>query len=1174
MSGSDRALPTVGTFQVTADLPWGSTVVLEASAGTGKTYTIASLTARYLAEGKVRLEDMMLVTFGRMATQELRDRVRGRLVEIERQLADPAVAAGSDDEVVALLADADPGEVAQRRKRLATALAAFDEATIATTHSFCQRMLAGLGIAADNEPNTGLLENSIELLRQVVDDEYLRRYADRDAPPFDQATALRLAADAVGIPQARLEPVEAPADTPAGERVAFAAGVRTAFDLRKRGRRVMDFDDLQTRLAEALEHPVRGEAARATLRSAYQVVLVDEFQDTDPVQWKILQAAFHTHSTLVLIGDPKQAIYAFRGADVFTYLAAVDAAGAQQTLGTNWRSDAPLVRALDHLWGGLTLGDPRIRVHTIEARHAGSRLQVPGGRAGESLAPLRIRRLRRWQADQSAGGKCIAKSARAVVATDLAAEVVQLLGSGATIESKDGPPRDISPGDIAVLVHQNDQGVLIRDALRKLGVPVVLTGNASVFDSDAARHWSTLLDALDAPNRASRARSAALTPFIGWTAQQLAAAGPVDIDALIDLLRDWARRLQTGGMSALLETVTVSGGIAERVLAMPDGDRLLTDIRHVAHVMNAVARTEHLGSAALLEWLRHRINEASGDAPEELSRRLSSEDAAVQVLTVHRSKGLEFGVVFVPYAWNRWLPDDPDPLRLHDSDGHQVLDVGGEGGPGYRQRIKAHNAEALGEDLRVMYVAFTRARSMLVTWWVPSTVTAQSPLNRVLLGTSAHGEVPDRVDFGQDADVRAALDRRSAASGGLIAIEEAEPDRTPHYRRTADPATELTVRTFDRDLDVSWRRTSYSGLTKAAHDAHYGALELALPGPHGPGEADDSESAAPSGGGVDPVTGSEPENPGTVDEPAVPFMGAADASDALEAVSAGEAGLREIGSPLEDFPGGTAFGTVVHEVLEYLDTDAADLRAELLAHCERVLGSSSGSEVNTELDPVALAAGLEPVFRTPLGAAAGNLTLAAIPPRDRLAEMNFELPLAGGDDPHTESKLADLADVLQQHLAADELLAGYPELLRDELLAGEPLRGYLNGSLDAVLRVTGADSTPRYLIVDYKTNRLGVPGEALSAWDYRPRAMADAMMTAHYPLQALLYAVALHRYLRWRQPGYDPDVHLGGALYLFVRGMSGPDTPVLDGMPCGVFTWTPSAQLVIASSRVLAGEPR
>ena len=261
---------------------------------------------------------------------------------------------------------------------------------------------------------------------------------------------------------------------------------------------------------------------------------------------------------------------------------------------------------------------------------------------------------------------------------------------------------------------------------------------------------------------------------------------------------------------------------------------------------------------------------------------------------------------------------------------------------------------------------------------------------------------------------------------------------------------------------------------------------------------------------------------------------------------------------MNGLPAGAAFGTLVHEVLEDVDTAADDLGAELLVRCREAVGARLAS-----VDPEELAAALLPVLRTPLGLPQDPMTtLADIAPRDRLAELDFELPLGGGDQPTTtEVHLADIATLLRRHLPADDALTGYADLL--ETVEAPPLRGYLAGSIDGVLRVAG----PAYVVVDYKTNRLG-RGD-LSTLDYTREAMAAEMLRAHYPLQALLYGVALHRYLRWRQPGYDPVRHLGGVQYLFVRGMVGLETP--DG--CGVFDWRPPAELVVALSDLLAGTP-
>ncbi|WP_353650424.1 UvrD-helicase domain-containing protein [Nakamurella sp. A5-74] len=1186
--GRTMPMNALGDFDVTGDLPWQETVVLEASAGTGKTHTIASLAARYLAEGRVRLEHLMLVTFGRSATQELRDRVRGRLTELEQALRLPKVP--SADEVATLLRQGTPEELAQRQRNLATALASFDEATIATTHSFCQRMLDGLGIAADHDPGAVLLENSDDVLAQVVGDDYLRRFAPFDDRPFDASTARQIARAATGMSMARLEPAMA-VDPRSRPRVEFAEGIRELFDVRKRELHALDFDDLQVRLAEALVHPVRGGAARDLVRANFHVVLVDEFQDTDPVQWEILRTAFHGHSTLVLIGDPKQAIYAFRGADVHTYLRAARLASRQFTLGTNWRSDAPLVRALDSLWNAVNLGHPDITVRAIEAARPTSRLIVPG-----RSAPLRIRRVPRSSGTMTTTGYLTSTAAMTAIVRDLASEIVTLLESGATVidpaAGPDAPPRPISPSDIAVLVRTNKEGEAARNALQRARIPAVLTGNTSVFSSVAAEAWDTLLHCLQAPNRADRARRVALTPFVGWTAPQTAAADQQQIEDLIDRIRGWAAVFADGGVAALLEAVGAAG-LATRVLASADGDRLLTDIRHLAQVMNGAARDEHLGPAALLEWLRRRRETAERDASDELSRRLSTEAQAVQVLTVHRSKGLEFGAVFAPFAWTLWLPDEPDPLRLHDDEGNQLLDVGGTSGAGHAARLARGQQEALGEELRLLYVTFTRARSLLVTWWAPGWNAKQSPLHRLLFGELTQGTLPSQVPVPSDADAQRRFAEIATAAGGLIEIETADPVRRPMLTvREIEPVA-LSARSFDRAVDTTWRRTSYSGLTAAAHSAHYDGADPhadTVAGQGDPALRDQQEGDDPTAALDTAETGSEPAEIGVDDEPEIgsetvggstrTVAGGADGGAAAPG-DAREAELRAIGSPLEAFPGGTAFGTVVHEVLEYLDTTAADLPAELRAHCSRVLGPRSGEG----LDPELLAAALEPVFATPLGALAEQRTLADFTPADRLAEMSFELPLAGGDAPvragavgagavGAGATLAEMAQVWQEAVEDGDPLADYPRLLEDRLLSGDELRGYLTGSIDAVLRVRDGAGTPRYLVADYKTNRLGTPGEALTAWDYRPEAMAEAMSVVHYPLQAILYTVALHRYLTWRQPGYDPDVHLGGSLYLFVRGMSGPQTPVVDGMPCGVFAWRPSSRIVLAVSDLLAGDRR
>jgi exodeoxyribonuclease V beta subunit len=1100
-------------FDLCGPLPEG-TVVLEASAGTGKTHAIAALAARYLAEGVARIDELMLVTFGRAATVELRERVRERLSATSAALADPSTARASDDAVTRHLAQGADAEVSLRHDRLARAVAGFDAATIATTHGFCHQMLAGLGIAADIDSDVTFTETTGDIVTEAVTDFYIRAYAQSADPPtrIPFGVAARVAASAVGDPSARLEPVDSVPGSEADVRRRLADRVRAEVARRKESRRVMDYDDLLGHLRSALADPQTGEAARARVRSRYKIVLVDEFQDTDPVQWDILASAFHRHRTLVLIGDPKQAIYAFRGADVVTYLLATETADSQSTLGTNWRSDEPLLRGLWHIVGGAALGDRRIVVHDVDA--ARRRRSIAGAHVD---APLRIRQVRRDRLGVAEDADIYIGPAREYVARDVAADIVALLSSDATVDDGGGS-RLLEPGDVAVLVQRNEDGRTVRDALRAAGVPVVLTGTSSVFLSSAAHDWLTLLNALEQPNRPGLARAAALTSFIGWTAEQLA-GDEAAFDELSVRLRELADVLSRRGVAAMFEAATATFALTRRVLESANGERDLTDLRHVAQALHEAATQSQFGVASLVQWLRRRIAEAGEDASEELSRRLESDAKAVQIITVHRSKGLEFRVVYAPFLWDRYVHATPDPVRMHDDAGNRVIDVGGKDGVGYGERSAAHAREDAGESLRLAYVALTRARAQVVTWWAPTRNTAGGPLHRLLFAARADdGEIADRAPVPTDSWMRERLDELAARAAGAISVEDADADHEASWQPPGGGASRLSVRAFARTLDLVWTRTSYSGITAGLH-------ELA-----GSGEV-----------------ATEVEDPGTVDEPAL------EAADLGAAASTADMPP----SPMAALPVGAAFGTVVHRVLELTDFAAEDLGARLREACE-----AADAERLTGVPTTDLAASLEPAMSTSLGPLAGGLRLRDIARADRLDELDFELPLAGGESPTGEAFVGQIATLLHDGLDRDDILAAYADDLAVPTVSTRSMRGFLSGSIDAVLRVRDSEGRARYLVVDYKTNWLGSDGR-LTAAHYRPDAMARAMRAAHYPLQALLYSVALHRFLRWRTPGYDPATHLGGVLYLFLRGMCGPATPTTaGGTPYGVFAWSPPDGLV------------
>ncbi|MGH9115341.1 MAG: 3'-5' exonuclease, partial [Acidimicrobiales bacterium] len=575
-----------------------------------------------------------------------------------------------------------------------------------------------------------------------------------------------------------------------------------------------------------------------------------------------------------------------------------------------------------------------------------------------------------------------------------------------------------------------------------------------------------------------------------------------------------------------------------------------------------------LGTPALRAWLARRIAENTEAADEtdaeERSRRLESDAEAVQVLTVHRAKGLEFPTVYCPYLWDPGRDlESGQPLLFHDGRHGFVrsLDVGGDGSDD--SNLRAARSEQVGEDLRLLYVALTRARHQLVLWWAQSYRSQHSPLGRLLVSRQPDGDVADGGKKPpSDQAILQHLEAVAAKAPSLVSIERCTPPPGGRWEPDRAAISNLRAAAFARRLDLSWRRTSYTAITSGAHDPAYAG---------------------------DPIVGSEPEEPGTTDEPAVatgaPSVPAARAAIAGNRALGGERPargapgmtggvaedhLRSVRSSWAEVPGGRSMGTFVHQVLQRTDFAAASLESEVAtAVAAQADGRPGGPEA-----PEVLVAAIVGSLSTPLGPIVGNASLRALGRADRLDEVGFELPLAGGDHPSGEVLTTDVANLLSAHTRPGDPLEGYATRLTSPALASH-LRGYLTGSIDLVARFPDHTGAARYLVVDYKTNWLAPEGEGLSAWHYRPDALAAEMQRAHYPLQALLYVVALHRYLRWRLPGYAAESHLGGVLYLFLRGMAGPATPVTadSGVPCGVFTWRTPAALVTGLSDLIDRGP-
>ncbi|GJF10044.1 RecBCD enzyme subunit RecB [Mycolicibacterium cyprinidarum] len=1087
-----------------------TTTVLEASAGTGKTFTLAGLVTRYVAEGVATLDQMLLITFGRAASQELRERVRYQILDAVLALDDPTGRRGAaaENQVIKHLLTGTAEELADRRQRLRDALAGFDAATIATTHQFCQLVLKSLGVAGDSDTGVQLVESLDDLVAEIVNDLYLAYFGqDRDEPVLSYGDALQLAREVVANAHTELRPLNPASGTDPAVRVQFATAVCAELEKRKRMLGLLHYDDLLSRLAKALE--AHDSPARVRMQRRWSIVMVDEFQDTDPVQWQVIDRAFSGHSTVILIGDPKQAIYAFRGGDIVTYLHAASTAGAQKTLGTNYRSDGPLVDALQAVMRDAQLGDPRIVVRKVEADHKQHRL-----RGAPHNEPFRLRVVNRDQFGTRPDRVIPIDRLRTHIPRDLAADVGALLASGATF--CDEP---LEPGGIAVIVESHRDGHACFDALAAAGIPAVYTGDSDVFSSPAADDWLCLLEAFDQPHRPGLVRAAATTMFFGETTETLAAQGDMLTDRISETLRQWADHARQRGVAAVFEAAQLNR-MSARVLSWVDGERHMTDLAHLTQVLHDTAHRNHFSLPALRDWLRTQREERSGTV--ERNRRLDSDAAAVQIMTVWVSKGLQFPVVYLPFAFNRNI-QTRDVVMFHDGD-TRCLHIGGELSPDHAMAQQQGRREAAGDDVRLTYVAMTRAQSQVIAWWAPSNDEPNGGLSRLLRGRKPGDPVvPDRCDPPRIDDPDAMALLRHWADQGGPALEESVI-AAPVAVELPDPADDLAVRHFHRHIDTVWRRTSYSGLIRAA-------------------EAEASHGVS-----------SEPE--------------VIELDDELDPEIASVTGplhgpLRtdsDLVSPMAELPKGAKFGTLVHAVLETADPFAADLATELES---QIAAHSVWWPV--DVPDRQLATAMVPLHDTPLGALADEKTLRQIGLRDRLREMDFEFPLAGGDlrEGLPEIRLADVGLLLREHLADTDPLACYADRLMSDALGRQSLRGYLTGSVDVVLRING-----RYLVVDYKTNWLGTDGPLTTA-DYQQPRLVEAMLHSDYPLQALLYSVVLHRFLRWRQPGYDPESHLGGVLYLFLRGMCGPDTPRIDGHPAGVFSWRPPAALVAAVSDVL-----
>ncbi len=1144
-------------FDLLAPLPHGH-LAIEASAGTGKTYTLAALATRFLAERDISTSDLLVVTFTRAAASELRTRVRDRIAQAlaHLHLDDPP----TGDPLLEHLWSSDRE---LRRGRLERAVTEFDAATITTIHGFATQVLATLGVSSGADPDAVLVDDSAQLAAECCADA-LTAAALGDIELPNSRTLIKRTRTAINIADLRLGP--GPGDVPADPadvlRVELMSRAISSMRDRRRAVGTLSFDDVLVELRRALSDP----SVAGLLRNRFRVALIDEFQDTDPVQWAIFKAVFpnpaDTATSLVLVGDPKQSIYSFRGADVHTYLSAAHGGPSRPpSLRTNWRSDGAVLESISALFRGVSFGDDRIRFSDVAAAPDHQDRRIVGA-TGVPLPALDVRLAIGRDIKRNKSGIASGEAKAAIVA-DLVERVRDLLDNARIPDdSEPGGTRAVEPSDIAVLMRSNEDASSVRNALLQQGVPAVLSRGASVLESPAATQWRWLLDAMARPADPARARTFALSWFGGRSPDWVASADDDDLVEIQERLSSWVGVLVDDGAAEFRRRLWAESDVVATVLAHPDGDRELTDLDHIAELLATGQGSEHQSVAALRSILdAPKPEEVSADFDrEQTARRVESEALAVRVMTVWVAKGLEFPIVCVPTMWSAPSGDVivPDEDR---GTGARLFDVASRAWPdktSHSQRRALADAEQLGENLRLLYVALTRAIHQTIVWWTPVSTASRAGLTRVLFARDDHGRLDPEL-FGaakcQIPDDDTALSTVAAiatnAGDTMRCAVHGHPERpavpwSRESQRSEMPSLELAVP--HRQPDRSTRRWSFTAITSSgAHRSE--------------------DPTDPSGGDA----------------------GAADEADrdAAAQLEPGDS-ITEPAAPVADHPGalsmlpaGASFGTLVHSVLENTDFSSPVLSDELQEHVgmqvrQRPLDLSPRHPDGTRGTPTEgvslLVRGLVDAIRTPLGPLFDHRRLLDVPKSDRLDEMAFDLRLGGSGAAATG---LELGAVMERHLTPSDLFDSQPlHPWAQELAKGRHhvvLAGHLTGSIDSVMRVRGEDGVPRFVVVDYKTNRLTPRGHVVSNDDYSPHALATAMADHDYPLQALLYSVALHRYLRWRLPGYEPQVHLGGVAYLFVRGMVGESTPLVDGVPHGVFSWKVPHGLVVELSELLDG---
>ena len=863
---------------------------------------------------------------------------------------------------------------------------------------------------------------------------------------------------------------------------------------RKAATNIQFYDDLLILVKKALSAKKGGPLAKA-IRQRYKAALVDEFQDTDSVQYDIFSKLFSDKDSLLfMIGDPKQAIYSFRGADIFSYINAARHAKAQFTLNENWRSEPLLIKAVNTIFSNAK--DPFLfkDIPFNDATSGYSRSITPKA----NKTPLTLWYLdSRTHSDQN---KPISKAeAEELIAAALAEEICRI------VATKSEP---WLPGDIAVLVRKNRQAQHVQARLTAKGLPSVLYSTGNIFDSHEAMEIEKVLLSIAEPDNLGYLRAALTMDMLGARGEDL-----------LSWQRDtrrWEKRLarmreyfwvwRRSGFMRMFQKMLSREKIRQRLLSFPDGERRLTNVLQLAEILHQESSQQNLGITGVLRWLAEQRDPQSPRL-EQHQQRLESDKGAVKIVTIHKSKGLEYPVVFCPYGWEgSFLKDDEVLFHQPDEDQRLTLDLGSDSIN--LNRIYAQN-ELLAENIRLLYVALTRAKSKCYVVWGRIN-TADSSALAYLLHTSEDFQ-PDypaddlvaglkkHVGTKSDEDRIDDLKRLAQKSQGSIEMVSLPQSSDRNFFETPDSTETLTCRKFTGDIDYTWQISSYSSLVSRR------ISDIDLP-----------------------------------DRDAVADLFKHLTYDTTPDMTAAQkpAGHADIFM----FPKGAHTGNFFHDLFEHLDYTDCSPQA-LRSPVERALQNYGFDSAWQGI----ISENISQVLNVSLKATQPELVLSSITLENRINEMEFYFPIHMITPPKLQT-------IFKQHDTIDGI-GDFPKQLKK--LVFSPTAGFMKGYIDLVFK-----DQNQYYLLDWKSNYLGSKIE-----NYHPETLGAVMQENYYVLQYHLYALALTQYLRLRNPDFHYESNFGGIFYIFLRGVDNR-----HGSQFGIFHDLPPSALMNALGKALIPE--